>query len=363
MKYAPHTPTRGLLIRLLLYAPAAVWALPAAAGDAAAAVDLPAEKASVAVRPFAELAFYPRYETPAEVEALRYTRISSRIEATVEVLPAEVGDEVQSGQALAELDCRVPKARVAASRGRVEAIKARLERTRLSIRRLQSLSLREHASEDQLDDQRALALELQATLQAEQAEGQALAARVQDCRVTAPFAGTIIEKPVSPGHLAVPGETLYTLLDPGSLEVVAGIPEQRVPGFLVAQEHLFHGAGGGQTRLRLKAVPPWIDPVQRTRPVRLVADGGHPLVAGRSGSLSWELVDTHLPGRLLVRYGEDYGVFLADGGVARFIAVAGAQEGRAFALKLSPRALLITEGRHGLRDGQELAIRAAPARN
>lgn len=365
MKYAHSMPVSSLLVHLLLCMTFVSWTLlpTAAAENAMAAMEAPTEIVSVVVRPFAELAFYPRYETPAVVEALRYTRISSRMEAVVETVLAAVGDDVQAEQSLAYLDCRVPEARVAASKSRAEALKAKIERTQLSIRRLQSLSVREHASRDQLDDQRALALELQATLQAEQSEGQALAAYVQDCSVTAPFAGTIIERKVSPGHLAAPGETLYTLLDPKSLEITAGIPEQRMPGFLAAQDYLFFGADGGQTSLQLKAAPPWIDPMQRTNPVRLVAVSGRPLVAGRSGNLSWQLATPHLPARLLVRHRNAYGVFQADDGVARFITVAEAQEGRAFSLELNPQALLVTEGRHNLRDGQALSTRMAPTSN
>lgn len=362
MKYTRYTPISELLPYLWLCVALVSWSfLPTAiAEDAIAAMEPPTEVASVVVRPFAELAFYPHYETPAIVEALRYTHISSRMEAIVETVLAEVGDNVQAGQSLASLDCRVPEARAEASKGRAKALKAKIDRTQLSIRRLQSLSIREHASRDQLDDQRALALELQATLQAEQSEGQALAARVQDCNVTAPFAGTIIERQVSPGHLATPGETLYTLLDPESLEVTAGIPEQRMPGFLAAQDYLFWGADGGPTSLKLKAAPPWIDPMQRTNPVRLVAVSGRPLVAGRSGNLRWQLATPHLPARLLVRHRDTYGVFWADDGMAHFIAVAEAQEGRAFSLELDPQALLVTEGRHNLRDGQALSTRIAP---
>ncbi len=342
--------TQGMY-RLVPLCAALLWAVPALA-----------EQVEVQLTPYAELAFYPWHETVAEVEALRYTRISSRLEAVVETVLVEVGEQVAVGQLLSALDCRIPEAQAAAAVGRVNALQARLQRTRLRIQRLESLSRREHVSQEQLDDQRAGAQELQGSLQAERATGQALAERVQDCMVRAPFTGTIIERPVSPGHLAAPGETLYTLLDPDALEVSAGIPEQRMAGFMEAQEYGFLGAGGTATRLSLKAAPPWTDPRLRTRPVRLVAVGGAALLAGRSGRLRWQLARAHLPGHLLVRYQGRYGVYVVEGNTARFVAVEGAQEGRTFALQLQGDAQLVTTGRHGLSDGQHVVVRAAVVR-
>jgi hypothetical protein len=68
----------------------------------------------------------------------------------------------------------------------------------------------------------------------------------------------------------------------------------------------------------------------------------------------WREAQPHLPAELLVQRAGRLGVFVAEGGKARFHPLPQAQEGRPAPLDLPPEARIATQGRHAVQDGQAL---------
>ena len=77
---------------------------------------------------------------------------------------------------------------------------------------------------------------------------------------------------------------------------------------------------------------------------------------GAPGRLRWRHEASALPAHLLVRRDGVLGVMVADGERARFVLLPGAREGRSVSVRLPPQTLIITRGRHGLADGDEITV-------
>ena len=81
-----------------------------------------------------------------------------------------------------------------------------------------------------------------------------------------------------------------------------------------------------------------------------------PALAGTAGRLAWHGDRRLLPADYLVRRDGRLGVFTIEDNRARFVTVPQAQEGRPAAVDLPPGTRLISDGRQGLSDGQEVNL-------
>jgi multidrug efflux pump subunit AcrA (membrane-fusion protein) len=190
--------------------------------------------------------------------------------------------------------------------------------------------------------------------EAEQARTQVASAEraVGKCVVRSPFAAIVRERLADVGELAAPGTPLVTLLDVGRLEVAAQVQAKDVDSLNLAKEIFFDG-DRGRRRLALLRVSPAIDPQARTLEARLRFEEA-PAPPGASGRIVWRDAQPHVPAGVIVRRGGRLGVFVDEGGVARFRPLPEAQEGRPAPVDLPPGTRIVVSGQLGLRDGQRL---------
>jgi RND family efflux transporter MFP subunit len=312
------------------------------------------------VRPFQEVALPDTGAAPAQVIAPNDSLLAAEISARVVRVRADVGAQVKAGDLLVELDHADHRLALAQADAQVAAARARLSLT--GQRREQALSLRQKqfVSDDAV-------LELQTAVQAAEAElavaqaQRAVAARtVEKCRILAPFAGAVLERQAQVGALAAPGTPLLRLVDLAAPEIEAQIPAGQADE-LTRAANLFLDRQGRRYPARLLRLSPVVDKAARTRLARLAfVDPAQAAPAGSSGLLRWETPAARLPAELLVKRGDQLGAFVVEAGRARFIPVPDAEEGRPFAITLSPQTPVVTEGQQGLTDGQPVAAAGAP---
>ncbi|MDB4892810.1 MAG: efflux transporter, family, subunit, partial [Gemmatimonadetes bacterium] len=101
--------------------------------------------------------------------------------------------------------------------------------------------------------------------------------------VQAPFAGVVAQRQVSAGDVVSPGTALYTVVDPGSMQLEASVPAEQLSQARVGMPVEFK-VNGYPTRTftgRITRVNPTADPT--TRQVKIVAaipNAGNTLVGG-----------------------------------------------------------------------------------
>jgi len=158
----------------------------------------------------------------------RLARVAPRIEGRITSAPAKLGDRVRAGQTLATLD----SVDVAEAHATWTQSQAELRIAEADFKRAESLNAEEIISRKdflraQADRDKAAAavrnaadrLRLLGGAQAASGSG------VAGFAVTAPFAGTVIEKKVTLGELGSPSEAMFTIADLSRVWIQADLPE------------------------------------------------------------------------------------------------------------------------------------------
>lgn len=156
----------------------------------------------------------------------RLARIAPRIEGRITSIPAKLGDSVRAGQTMATLDSVAigeTQAALLQAQTEVRVAKADLERT-------ESLAADEIVPRKELLRARAEHDKATAAVRTAQDRlrlyGGAPGARgTSGFAVTAPFAGTVIERKATLGELASPAEPMFTLADLSSVWLQAALTE------------------------------------------------------------------------------------------------------------------------------------------
>lgn len=158
----------------------------------------------------------------------RLARVAPRIEGRIISAPAKLGDRVRAGQTLATLDSvEVGEAHAAWTQAQAELRIAEADFKRAESLNAEEIIPRKDFLRAQADRDKAAAA-LRAAADRLRLLGGAQAASgkgVAGFAVTAPFAGTVIEKKVTLGELATPSVPMYAIADLSRLWIQANLPE------------------------------------------------------------------------------------------------------------------------------------------
>jgi RND family efflux transporter MFP subunit len=216
-----------------------------------------------------------------EVRPLASAQLAAGADGEVKRVEVRVGDRVEAGRLLLELDTSLVRARVAAARasqveGAEELAQARRERERAE--RLGQSILPE--AEIERDVSRAQSLD--ARTQRLHATAREVKAQLGRHRVLAPFDGVVSARHVDPGDWVAPGDRVLELVDDTSVEII-------VAGSAQLARHVASGSralvrsGTHTVSAEITGVVRALDPATRTAKLRLVPDEVPPwLMAGAS---------------------------------------------------------------------------------
>jgi RND family efflux transporter MFP subunit len=187
---------------------------------------------------------------PGELESYFQTDISPRVSGYLRRLHVDIGDHVRQGQVLADLDAPELTAALNEALSKQKAAEAVFQASRGSYRRLRQTARTAGAvSPLQLDQTRAQAASDSLNVVAARAHYRAAAQMASYLHLTAPFAGVITERNVSPGAAVGPGGAgappLLKLRQLSRLRLRVAVPEA-----YVADLHR-----GGQVQFTVKSYP------------------------------------------------------------------------------------------------------------
>lgn len=320
-----------------------------------AAAETPPEAAVVTLQPLRELVIHAEREAPAAAVSLNESRIAAEVSAVVRDIPVQVGEVVEQGAALVHLDPRDYELALQRAQAALQSVQARSKLAEFQLERARELHKRNFASEDTLTQRMTELDVLRAERAAAVAQLEGARRDLAKCTLTAPFAAIVQARSAQVGELAAPGTPLMTLIDVSRIEVSAQI-QPRDSSALETAEAIHFVSSGRSHPVRLLRVSPAIDRGARTQEARLafIAERTPP---GSEGLIRWRAAEPMLPAELLSRRDGRLGVFVAEGAVARFVALEQAQEGRPAPMALAPETRVIVEGRFGLQDGDRISPR------
>ena len=171
-------------------------------------------------------------EASGMVEAISSVEIKSKASGEVLFLGAEVGDFVEKGSILAQIDQRTPKNILDQSKSDLEAAKVRLSNAESQYDRGKELHSQKSISDQDFEDIQENYAQAKSTLVRSEVSFENAKIALDDTVVRSPTSGTIVSRPVEAGQVissptsAVGGGTLImTLADLTKVRVRALVDE------------------------------------------------------------------------------------------------------------------------------------------
>lgn len=296
-----------------------------------------------------------RYSVPAEVVQRDHPILSSRITGQVDSVAVQVGDSVEAGALLVQLECVDYQLQHQQRRAEQAALVAQHQLARQQWQRAQQLLKQRNASRELYDQRKAALARLQAELKGSEARLAQTALSITRCEVRAPFAGVVTARLASTGSYVTEGTGLVQLLKLDGLEVSAALSTVDEATLQQATAYWLH-VDNKKYPLQLRTMLPQVDNRARTRTV-LLDFVDNTVLAGSRGRLVWQDGRQQLPPRYRVRRGEHLGLMLWIEGRAQFYPLPDAQEGRSAVVNLPADTELIIEGQFAVRDGEAVQRR------
>jgi RND family efflux transporter MFP subunit len=328
----------------------------AACGEDAPAPAAPPAAKAVGLAPASAVVLPLRATAPAQVVSGNASELSADVSARVARVHADVGSTVQAGGLILALDPADYRLALAQAQAQLASARANANLLEQRVRRAEALVEQRFVSEDELLALRSERDAARAQVDIATANRQVAARNVEKTRITAPFDGVVVERFAQVGTLAAAGSPLLRFVQVGGLEVQADVQTSDAQSLRLATRIVLQ-TRDGEHPLRLLRLAPVVDPGARSQVARLDFEGS-PAVAGTSGTLAWTSPGQRLPANLLVKREQALGYFIARDGRAAFVPVPGAQQGRAFDVRLEPDVSLVVRGQNALEHGDQ--VRAAP---
>jgi RND family efflux transporter MFP subunit len=196
---------------------------------------------------------------------------------------AEAGQRVGAGQSLAQIDASVLRDQQISARSAVTTAQSSYDIARRNLERNQTLEKAGAIAERDLEQSRNAVIATQGQLSAARAQLANIDKQLDKASVQAPFAGVVAQRQANAGDVVSPGTALFTVVDPGSMQLEASVPAEALAQVRVGMPVEFK-VNGYPTRTfsgRIIRVNPTADPA--TRQVKITAtipNAGNTLVGG-----------------------------------------------------------------------------------
>jgi membrane fusion protein, multidrug efflux system len=205
------------------------------------------------------------------VKAGEEATIASRMTALITAMPLEAGQSFAKGQTLASFDCAQMHAQLAAAEASAAAYRKTYD-TNVELDQYKAIGTAEVAVS-------------KANLGKAEAEAQAIRAGEDQCRIAAPFAGTVVERIAHPHDVAAAGQPLMKIQGSGDLEVELIVPSNWLTWLKPGTPFDFAiDETGTAIQGRITQLGAAVDPVSKTLRVTGRVDVRGTVLPGMSGT-------------------------------------------------------------------------------
>jgi membrane fusion protein (multidrug efflux system) len=213
----------------------------------------------------------------------RSATIRSEMSGAVLQTYAEAGERVRAGQPLAQLDAAVLREQQLSARGAMTTAQSNYDIAQREMSRNSALEKAGAIAERDLERARNALVSAQGQLATARAQLANVTKQLDKASVQAPFAGVVSLRQVNAGDVVSPGTALFTVVDPGSMQLEASVPAEALAQVRVGMpvEFKVNGYPNRSFSGRIIRVNPTADPT--TRQVKIVAsipNAGNTLVGG-----------------------------------------------------------------------------------
>ena len=191
----------------------------------------PAQKAAPAIA--ATTALVQQRDVPiirsgiGNVIATQSVTVKARIDGQLDKVGFTEGEDVKAGQLIARIDPRTLQAQLAQAVAQKAKDEAQLVNARLDLQRYTKLIAEDAATQQQLDTQKSLVLQLEAALKTDDAQISYAQVQLSFTNITAPISGRVGARLIDPGNIVHAADTnglvVINQIDP--ISVLFTLPE------------------------------------------------------------------------------------------------------------------------------------------
>jgi len=196
----------------------------------------------------------------------------------------ERGQHVADGETLYRLDDHDLKLRLAAAKARLRQTSAEARFAQENFKRIRQLLQRKVVGQQDFDQAQSAMHSAESARQAARADVDQARRALGYARLTAPFAGTVVEIDADQGDVVAAGQPVLTLAADGPRLALVDVPEQRLAALPKQARAQLSGGGPDITATRY-SVAGAADPVTRTWAVRYRLAGSSAPPLGRTVTL------------------------------------------------------------------------------
>jgi multidrug efflux system membrane fusion protein len=211
---------------------------------------------------------------PGEIRARYEPELAFRIGGKISRRMVTVGDRVEAGQPLAELNAEDVGLELDAARARVASARSDQRLARSELERYRALLDRQVISQSQFDSVESRAEASDAQLEQARAQLKVASNQADYAVLEAPETGVIAQRLAEAGQVVAAGQAVFVLAVDGDREVVIDLPEQDVKRFQVGDEVAIElwSRPGEPFPGRIRELAPAADPSSRTFEARVAFD-------------------------------------------------------------------------------------------
>ncbi|HAD65358.1 MAG TPA: efflux RND transporter periplasmic adaptor subunit [Alcanivorax sp.] len=211
---------------------------------------------------------------PGEVRARYEPELAFRIGGKISRRMVTVGDRVEAGQPLAELNAEDVRLELDAARARLASARSDQRLARSELERYRTLLERQVISQSQFDSVESRAEASDAQLEQARAQLKVASNQADYAVLEAPETGVIAQRLAEAGQVVAAGQAVFVLAVDGDREVVIDLPEQDVKRFQVGDEVAIElwSRPGEPFPGRIRELAPAADPSSRTFEARVAFD-------------------------------------------------------------------------------------------
>jgi RND family efflux transporter MFP subunit len=201
-------------------------------------------------------------------EATMRAQISGEVLSTY----AEQGQAVGDGTLLAQIDDRTIRSSVESAQSALANAQNSYNVTKRDQERMEALLKAGAISERDVDNARRATIAAQASVVQAQSQLTAAQKQLSYAQVRAPFVGRVSAKLISTGDIVQPGNAMYTVVDPSSMELQGSLPADQLSLIHVGDAIEFNVSGYPDRTFtgRITRINPTADPA--TRQVQVFAE-------------------------------------------------------------------------------------------
>ena len=223
------------------------------------------------------------------VDAARQAVVRSRHAGAAIGITKRPGDTVKAGERLAKVDSDELRLRLGERESTVRQAQAALTVAESARAQQRSLADRGFISKAALDSSESNFVSARSAFEAARSQLDMAKSAIAETVLTAPISGVISKRAIEPGERITGEMTVFTILDPTSLEVVVPVAAERVTQLKMGQKAKFQlDSSGATVEGTLSRIVPTTSSAARTVETRfsLPAPSGVPTGAFLSGQLA-----------------------------------------------------------------------------